>query len=204
MQHPRYIAQRAGVKPDARTLDPIVMEPAGTIAGRVVDAVTGQPVPRVLLASQLIEDHHRMLGGWGETRADDQGRFAISGLEPGVYNLLFENAPGRPRATAKAVEGVRVRAGQSTAALMKVIEGRPLRGVVINRATKQPAAGVQVGYCGRPGPGPELPCKPRRPTSREPSLFMCRREKTSSTSWNWERVQPVEQVHGRRARRGRT
>ena len=41
------------------------MEPAGTIAGRVVDAVTGLPVPRVLLAAQLIEHHRRNLGGWG-------------------------------------------------------------------------------------------------------------------------------------------
>ena len=148
VQHPRYIGPRAAVEPDDKTVEPVVMEPAGTIAGRVVDAVTGQPVPGVLLGAQLLDSHQRILGGWGSSQSDEQGRFAITGLEPGVYNLLFEKAPGRPHATARAVEGVRVRAGQSTAALMKLIEGRPLRGVVINRATEQAVAGIQVGCYG--------------------------------------------------------
>ena len=131
-----------------KTIKPLVMEPAGSIAGRVVDAVTGQPVTRVLIGAQLIEYHQRMLGGWGTSLADDQGRFAITGLEPGVYNLLFMKAPGRPLVTARAVEGIRVRAGESAAALMKVMEGRPVRGTVIDRATGKPVPGFHVGCHG--------------------------------------------------------
>jgi len=155
VHHPRYIGFGAVAEPDAKALKPMVMEPAGIIAGRVVDAVTGQPVPRVLLGAQLIESRQGGLylqgglGGWGSSpRADEEGRFAITELVPGVYNLLFESAPGRPMAAARAVEGVRVRGGQSTAALMKVIEGRPLRGIVIDRTTGQTVAGMQVGCYG--------------------------------------------------------
>ncbi len=155
VHHPRYIGHGAVAEPDAKALKPFVMEPAGIIAGRVVDAVTGQPVPRVLLGAQLIESRQGGLylqgglGGWGSSpRADEEGRFAITELVPGVYNLLFESAPGRPMAAARAVEGVRVRGGQSTAALMKVFEGQPLRGIVIDRTTGQTVAGMQVGCYG--------------------------------------------------------
>ena len=51
VQHPRYIGPGEMADPDDKALKPLMMEPAGTIAGRVVDAVTGQPVPRVLLGS---------------------------------------------------------------------------------------------------------------------------------------------------------
>ena len=56
---------------------------------------------------------------------DEQGRFTISGLEPGVYGVLLRKVPGRANATAAAVEGVRVRAGADTTADLAVIEGRP-------------------------------------------------------------------------------
>src|SRR5207248_1067369 len=87
---------------------------------------------------------------------DQQGRFAITGLRPGVYNLLFEKAPGRPTSTARAVEGLRVRAGQSVAALVKMVEGRSLRGVVIDYATGHTVAGILVAASDRPvhGQGP--------------------------------------------------
>jgi RNA polymerase sigma factor (sigma-70 family) len=157
--HPRFISNGMHAEPDALTAAAITLEPAGTIAGRVVDAATGQPVLGTRLSAQLI-DYHRVFrgGGWGEARADDQGRFAINGLEPGVYNLLFEKAPGRPGAAARGVEGLRVRAGQSTAALVKVIEGRPLRGLVLDQQTRQPVPGVMVGCYGpaRPQSGAQV------------------------------------------------
>ena len=147
VRHARFLGPGRVIEADDKAVEPFVLEPAGGIAGRVIDA-TGRPVPKALVGAQLTEYRTRILGGWGETQTDDQGRFAITGLEPGVYNLLLEEAPGRPKATARAVEGLRVQAGQNTAALMKVIEGRPLRGIVIDQATDQPVTGIDVGCYG--------------------------------------------------------
>ena len=87
-----------------------------------------------------------MLGdGWGQSVTDDQGRFAVDGLEPGVYNLLLLEVPGHDDATATAVEGVRVNGGSDAKASLSVIEGHPLHGVVIDRASGRPMADAQVG-----------------------------------------------------------
>ena len=146
-----FLDRGSSSKPMTRLSSPLSSSPAGGIAGRVIDA-TGRPVSKALVGVQLTEYRTRILGGWGETQTDDQGRFAITGLEPGVYNLLFEEAQGRPKATARAVEGLRVQAGHNTAALMKVIEGRRLSGIVIDQATDQPVVGIQVGCDGRTTP----------------------------------------------------
>jgi hypothetical protein len=61
---------------------------------------------------------------------------------------LFHGVPGRHGATARAVEGVRVRAGADTPADLVVITSRPLRGVVVDRDTGQPVPGIQVGCYG--------------------------------------------------------
>lgn len=120
-------------------------------------------------SAQILLAGQRILGGWGDGQADDQGRFAISGLEPGVYNLLFEHAPGRPHATAFGVEGVRIRAGQSTAALLKVIEGRRVRGIVIDRQTGRPAPEFRSAAMVLPGPGPARRCRASTPGRMERS-----------------------------------
>ena len=87
--------------------------------------------------------------GWGQAVSDGQGHFIVGGLEPGVYNLVLMEVPGRKHATAVAVEGVRVKTGEEAAADLAVIEGRPLRGVVIDRANgDRPIAGAQVGCRG--------------------------------------------------------
>ena len=166
VRHARFLGPGKLIEADDKAVEPFVLEPAGGIAGRVIDA-TGRPVPKALVA-QLTEYRTRILGGWGETQTDDQGRFAITGLEPGVYNLLFEEAQGRPKATARAVEGLRVQAGHNTAALMKVIEGRPLSGIVIDQATDQPVVGIQVGCYGpaRPRSGAAVDSRKTDATGR--------------------------------------
>ncbi len=145
--HPRYNGPGAGVEANSRVLKPLVLEPGGAIAGTVTDA-TGRPVGGVLLGAQLLEHRVRILGGFGEGLTDERGRFIVGGLEPGVYNLLFIGVPGHEQLTAHAVEGLRVRAGADTPADLTVIRGRPLRGVVIDRETEQPVAGIQVGCYG--------------------------------------------------------
>jgi hypothetical protein len=143
--HPRYVGPGVGVQPDARAVEPAVLDPAGSIAGRVIDAATGRPAAGAVLGAQLVEHRPHIVGGWVETMSDDQGRFLLGGAEPGVYNLLFRGIPGRADTTARAVECVRVRAGADTPADLVVIAGRPLRGVVVDRDTGQTVPGIQVG-----------------------------------------------------------
>jgi hypothetical protein len=133
-----------------RALDAAAAEPTGGIQGRVVDAATGRPVARAVVAAQLVERRHRRrVDGWGQDIADDQGRFTIDGLEPGVYNVVVLVVPGRKQATASAAIGVRVKAGAEATADLSVIEGRPLRGFVIDRGDDdKPVGGAQVGCHG--------------------------------------------------------
>lgn len=147
-RHSFFQAMGGHVDAASPTLEPIVLEPGGWINGRVVDAITNKPMPGVRLGAQLIESRRVVKGGWGEATVGDDGRFAIKGLEPGVYNLLFLHAPGRPSATARAVQGVRVGLKQGAATLVKVIEGRPLRGVVVSHPGDRPVPGVSVGCYG--------------------------------------------------------
>jgi RNA polymerase sigma factor (sigma-70 family) len=148
VRHRRYLGEGM-VKADVQTLEPMILEPAGGIAGTVTDAATGKPVPGATVGAQLIEWRKRILGGgWGDATTDDQGRFVIIGLEPGVYNVLPIRARGRDQGTARAIEGVRVRAGAETPADLKLIDGRPLRGVVIDQVDDRPVAGAMVGCYG--------------------------------------------------------
>ncbi len=146
--HPRLIGDRLHVKPDQDRLAPLALRPAGSIAGRVVEAGTGRPVPGAIVGAQYIERIERIIAAWGDARADAQGRFLIGGLEPGVYNLVLVAVPGRPELTARAIEGIRVRLDESTSAELSVMTGRPLRVDVVDRDTGQLQPGMEVGCYG--------------------------------------------------------
>src|SRR5262249_23557574 len=91
----------------------------------------------------------RILSGASSvTVSDDRGRFVLGGAEPGVYNVLFHGVPGRPDVAARAVEGVRVRAGADTPADLAVIEGRSRVGVVVDRDAGRPVSGARVACYG--------------------------------------------------------
>ncbi len=157
--HPRHVGPFIPVTPSDRSLRPAVLLPAGRIVGTVTDAATGKPLAGATVAAQLLERRPILLtDGWGQSATDAQGRFEIPGLEPGVYNLLLIEVPGRRHATATAVEGVRVEGGSEATASLSAIEGRPLRGVVIDRATGRPMADAQVGCQGTavPPSGPAI------------------------------------------------
>jgi hypothetical protein len=134
----------------ARTLASATLEPAGGIVGRVTDGATGQPVAGATVAAQLIEPGRRdRSDGWGQATTDGKGRFTIGGLVPGVFNLMLLEVPGRKHATATAVEGVRVESATESTADLSVIEGRPLRGVVVDRGDgDKPVRGARVGCRG--------------------------------------------------------
>lgn len=145
--HPRLAGDGLPVKPGEDRLAPLTLRPAGSIAGRVIEAGSGRPVPGAGVGAQLIDRSERHIGASGEARADAQGRFLIGGLEPGVYNVLAA-FPGRPELTARAVEGVRVRLEASTTADVSVMTARPLRVEVVDRDTGQPRPAIEVGCYG--------------------------------------------------------
>jgi RNA polymerase sigma factor (sigma-70 family) len=143
--HPRFVGPMFSSKPEDRIIPPVTVEDAGVIAGTMVDAGTGQPVAGAGVSAQRIEHTNRILGGnWGSTIADAQGHFAVGGLAPGVYNLLFESSPKGRLFTARAVEGVRVKAGEEAQADLRMITGRRLHGMVIVAGTGKPEAGVNI------------------------------------------------------------
>lgn len=148
-RHPRYVGPTLSVPVESVSVEPFELEPAGAIIGTVKDSSTGAPIAGASVGAQLLEHRVRLLGGaWGDGFTDAQGQLRIEGLEAGVYNLLLLSVPGRAQATARAVEGVRVRAGEDARADLNVFDGRPLRGVVIDAKTHHPAAGVPVGCYG--------------------------------------------------------
>ena len=148
--HQRFTGPWIGAHEDARMIDPVTLEPAGGITGKVTDVQTGAPVAGAHLGAQLVEHHNRnsSVAAMREAVSDARGEFSLGGLEPGVYNLHLWNVPGRTHAVASAVDGIRVRALQDTRADLRVVDGRPLRGVVSDSQTKQPVAGVPVGCHG--------------------------------------------------------
>ncbi len=150
VRHPRHLGKRALARLDAKTLDPVRLEPSGWIAGRALDKTTGKPIAGARVAAQLVERRHRpRTDGWGQGETDSEGRFTVGGLDPGVYNLVLVEVQGRPRATAAAVDAIRVKIGAEAAADLAVVEGRTLRGVVVDRGNSdQPIAGAQIGCQG--------------------------------------------------------
>jgi hypothetical protein len=154
--HPRYFGGIDAAS-DSRVIGPIVLEPAGSITGRVTDAATGRPVARAIVGATPIEDQIGDAGsGQGEAVTDEQGRFTTNGLAPGVYTLFLWEVPRRPSVTARAVEGVRVRIGSDAQADLITIEGRPLHGIVIDRRRDQPVPGAIVECYGPARPEHEI------------------------------------------------
>lgn len=150
IQDPQHLGKRVLARSDAKALDPVKLEPAGWIAGRAIDKATGKPIAGARVAAQLVERRQKpRTEGWGQGQTDREGRFTVGGLEPGVYNLVLVDLQARPHATAAAVDAIRVKTGAEAAADLAVIEGRPLRGVVVDRGNSdQPIAGAQIGCQG--------------------------------------------------------
>jgi protocatechuate 3,4-dioxygenase beta subunit len=153
--HPRYAGPIFSVRADDRAIGPVSLEDTGGIAGTVIDAATGRPVEGAQVSAQAIERRAMLRGGGDPAISDTSGRFQVGGLAPGVYNLLLDGSPRGERFTARAIEGLRVRAGFDTAADLKLVAGRRIHGTVIDARTRKPlaAAPVRCYSAARPGSG---------------------------------------------------
>lgn len=160
--HPRFVGPTIVVREEGLTVEPATLEPAGGITGTVTDSVTGAPVAGAAIGAQLL-DHREVLlnGAYGQTMSDRDGRFTVSGLQAGVYNVHLWKVPGRERATARAIVGIRVRAGEDATAELDVMDGVPLHGVVRDAQTDRPVPGAEVGCYGPAHPRSGAAVEPR-------------------------------------------
>jgi len=144
--HPRYVGPSFSCGPEERTIAAVTLDDAGGIEGTVIDSTTGKPVEGVRVGAELIEIKldEPLGGGGGGAFSDARGHFQAGGLAPGVYNLLFMASPKGRRLTARAVEGVRVKAGEDSRADLVMIEGRRLLGTAIHVNENTPMARVPV------------------------------------------------------------
>jgi 5-hydroxyisourate hydrolase-like protein (transthyretin family) len=110
-------------------------------AGRVVDAETGQPLPRVSVL--CMEADERMRHGISAT-TDDEGRFTCANLAPGRYDLslwermrvssVYYNEKIRFEVTDSDVSGLEV----------KAIRGSTISGVVVIEGASDPAVKARM------------------------------------------------------------
>ena len=142
--HPRYAGPIFTVRADDRTIAPVALDDTGGIAGTVIDAATGRPVEGAQVSAQAIERRTLLRGGGDPAISDANGRFQIAGLTPGVYNLLLDGSPRGERFTARAIEGLRVRAGFDAAADLKLVAGRRIHGTAIDARTRKPLASAPI------------------------------------------------------------
>jgi hypothetical protein len=131
VSHPSYAAGPpvALDGPDVR----IALVAPGTLTGVVVDE-SGRPVPRYRLGAAGVgpAGHHVFTSG-------EDGRFVLTGLAPGRYDLVATTADDR----AGTLRGVDVAAGAQRSDLRVVVgRGAALTGRVIAAAIKRPPAGA--------------------------------------------------------------
>jgi hypothetical protein len=114
----------------------VVLPPAGTIEGRVIDQVTGKRAAGVLVCMQ---GTHTVEGGsWNVARTDSNGKYRFPSLVAGKYNL-WAQAPDRACA---ALDSFAVGAGtKHRAPDLVLIEGGCIEGQVIDAATGKPIPG---------------------------------------------------------------
>lgn len=119
----------------------IVLQPAGTIVGLVVDA-GGRPVPAAHLKARAMETKAYAPSFPYEADASAEGRFSIEDLPAGRY-LVIGSAPGSLSAPRK---NVTVDAGQTTDVGRLVLEaGGTIRGSVTDASGRPlPGSGVRL------------------------------------------------------------
>lgn len=102
-----YATTRVVVVAPERKLQ-VVLMPGASIQGTVVDTRSQDPVPEIEVRA-VLANTNPTLGPVAQS--DDEGRFEIRGLQPGIYRLLATgaNARGQGRSSIEVVLGTPVR-----------------------------------------------------------------------------------------------
>jgi 5-hydroxyisourate hydrolase-like protein (transthyretin family) len=150
ISHRDFAGIIVNVKPGAEAK--IKMQPAATIAGRVLYGKTGKPAAGVIVQAQAVE-HIRIPGGysmsWAQTITDEQGRYKLESLYENKYNIWAE----AENLTVVALDSFQAVAGETIEAPdLVLIEGGFITGRVIDEATGKPIRPGQHSDVGIYGP----------------------------------------------------
>ncbi len=114
----------------------------GVIVGRLVDAASGKPVKGATIACGAVYTDSGRAGGSNDI-TDADGRYRLSVPSPGIYNVWLEGYDKEPGKTVAADDGVFVEAGKVSTSVLRLQEGRKVKGKVVN-FDGSPAAKVEV------------------------------------------------------------
>lgn len=120
----------------------VLLERGFTVRGRVIDAVTGQPIPQAIVFAPRDE-----MGGVVETRTRRDGGYELNGVLPGTCRI-FAKAGGyayHPQEQQRAHPEVSGRSGDSVPC-RDIRLARPVRvvGHVVRAVDGQPVRGARV------------------------------------------------------------
>jgi beta-lactamase regulating signal transducer with metallopeptidase domain/protocatechuate 3,4-dioxygenase beta subunit len=128
----------------------VTLQPAATIVGVVFDEVDGALAQDVVVSMQATHDSTTIGDSWQQTRTDAKGKYRLTSVSPGKYNIWAE-AKDR---TCVAVDSLEVtEAKQIAAPFLRLVQGGWIEGVVIDAAGNPVAKTshgklVQIGIYG--------------------------------------------------------
>ena len=136
--------------------DDLVLRRDARLSGRVVDAVSGEPVRRFIVRAakrrEPFDGPRPGIHGWSDTELFLQprnidhveGRFVLQGHGEGTYKITVEATGFAP--TQRSVS---LAEGEDKEAEFRLSSGTRVRGIVLDRATREPLAGARVLVHGR-------------------------------------------------------
>lgn len=113
----------------------------GAISGTLMDDTTGMPVADAVIGCQLVAGKEGKVPVAVTT--DPDGKYLLKEVPIGIYNVWVKKYDANPKLVAAADQGIEVKAGQSASSSLRLVEGRLLRGMVVNRG--KPVEGEQIG-----------------------------------------------------------
>lgn len=162
VEHPDYAGRMyQGAAAEGLT---IALQAAGSIEGQVVLRETKQGIAQAKIFGMADGEE----GSWGWATTDEAGRYRLTGLGAGKYQVMVFPAEEGVEWVSTGSREASVVAGQATQLDLEVIRGEVVKGRVVDEETGQPVAGAVVSW----GEGGFAP--PAAVTTKEDGTFELR------------------------------